>query len=597
MVRNVLSLILLATLAFLSCGGEKTEPVKTFDMSRIVASVDGKQLNLADLNEMLNKQGWFEHTGLKRVSDTAEFNFETLDALIIDELVIQVADTFAIDTIFQAQTRIRDHQMAFVLRLMRDDLMSDMSEITEQDVDTFYENNKARFFSPASANAAQILISTNPRYWAEEGQDFSSVPKDSVEKLAREQMSEVLEKLNDGESFEELAREYSHDKNSGQQGGRLGWIQLGQSPDIFDSTLFSLEPGEVSPAIQTGYGYHLVKLLEKRDSSYTPLDDVLRVDVSEGLMLQRQRQYGTHFMDSLKNAANVKYNRRVLERHDTTFQPMEWLAVVNGRDTIYAYDFSEFARTYRLKNRLANFSADQKITALDGFVANRVLVNEARKRGYFDRDETAEDLERFTILQRQHQYRLLGQAKLWEPTDEEIEAYYKGNAEDYFTAKPLYVQHILFEDSMKAERVRREIEKGADFEEMAMKYYPGDEEVRSSLFDLGYISEDEMPQEFWNAAGILNAGDVSRPTKTKYGFHLIKLVDRKPSVPLKKAKLKVRKRMIDERRDSVLQSWRAVLLEGHEIEVDSALVREFVFQKDALGVPVAVSDSGSVATE
>ncbi len=597
MIKNVRSLILLATLALLSCGGEKAEPVKTFDMSRIVASVDGKQFNLADLNEMLNKQGWVEHSALKRISDTAEFNFKTLDALIIDDLVIRVADTFAIDTNFLAQTRIRDHQMGFVLKLMRDDLMNDMSEITEQDVDTFYENHITQFFSPASANAAQILISTNSRYWAEEGQDFSSVPKDSIEILARERMSEVLEKLEDGESFEELAKEYSHDKSSGQKGGGLGWIQLGQSPDIFDSTLFSLEPGEVSPAIQTGYGYHLVKLLEKRDSSYTPLDDVLRVDISEGLMLQRQRQYATYFMDSLKSIASVRYNRRVLERHDTTFLPMDWLAIVNDRDTIYAYDFSEFARTYRLKNRLTNFSADQKITALDGFVANRVLVNEARKRGYFDRDKTAEDLERFTILQKQHQYRLLGHAKLWDPTDEEIESYYEENIEDYFADKPLYVQHILFEDSMKAERVRREIEKGADFKEMAMKYYPGDEEVRSSLFDLGYISRDEMPTEFWNAAWILNAGDVSRPIKTEYGFHLIKLVDRKPSVSFKKAKLKVRKRMIDERRDSVLQSWRVVLLEGHEIEVDSALVREFVFQKDALGVPVAVSDSGSVATE
>jgi len=375
----------------------------------------------------------------------------------------------------------------------------------------------------------------------------------------------------------------------------LGWVQLGQSPDTFDSTLFSLEPGEISPAIQTEYGYHLVKLHELQDASYMQLNDTLRADISQGLMLQIQREYGIHFMDSLKNIADVRYNRRVLERHDTTFQPMEWLAVVNSRDTIYAYDFSEFARTYRLKNRIPDFTADLKITAMDGFVANRVLVSEARKRGYFDRGETAEDLERFTVIQKQHQYHLLGQAKLWEPTDEELEAYYKGNAEDYFTAKPLYVQHILFEDSMKAERVRLEIENGADFKDMAMKYYPGDEEVRGSLFDLGYISEDEMPLEFWRAAGILNTGDVSRPTKTKYGFHLIKLVDRKPSVPFKKAKMKVRKRMLDERRDSVLQSWRTALLKGHGIDVDSALVREFVFQKDAIGV--AVSDSSSVATE
>ncbi len=593
MIRMVQSLILLAALVLLNCGGEKTEPVKTFDMSRVVATVDGKQLNLTDLNTMIKNKGWIENTGLKRVTDTAEFNFKALDALIIDELVNEAADTFDIDTIFGAQTRIRDHQMAFVLKLMRNDLMNEVPEITDEEVDSFYESNKSRFFSPMSANAEQIMISTNPRFWDDYGEDLSSVSEDSMDVLARAKMSEVIEKLDGGESFEELAKAYSHDKSSGQNGGSLGWIALGQSPDIFDSTLFSLKPGEVSPAIHTEYGYHLIKLIEIRDSSYTPLDDVLRADIKQGLLMQRQREYTIHFMDSLKNAADVRYNRKVLARPDTTFKPMEWLAIVNNRDTIYAYDFAEFARTYRLKNRLSDFTADQKITALDGFVANRVLVNEARKRGYFEREETAKDLDHFKVLQKRHQYRLLGQAKLWEPTDEEIKAFYDAHLEDYFDSKPLYVQHILFEDSLKAEKVRQKIEDGADFREMALKYYPGDKAVRESLFDLGYISRDEMPPEFWNAASILSPGDVSRPIKTKYGYHLIKLVDRKPSVSFKDAKLRVRKRMMDERRDSVFQTWRTALLKGHKIDVDSALVREFVFQMDVQKMPETSQDSVS----
>ena len=143
------------------------------------------------------------------------------------------------------------------------------------------------------------------------------------------------------------------------------------------------------------------------------------------------------------------------------------------------------------------------------------------------------------------------------------------------------MQHILFEDSLKAENIRRKIEDGADFKEMALKYYPGEEEIRESLFDLGYISQDEMPQAFWNAAWLLSKGDVSRPVHTEYGYHLIKLIDRKPTTSFEEAKKQVKKTLVEAKREEAKEAWRLDLLDGHTIEVDSALVRDFLFQSKA----------------
>ena len=584
--RNVVGMsrkyhyVLFALLFFLAgCKGKGTEEkIKEFDLSQEVATIDGKSIPLADLNEQLSKNGWVEHSNLKRIKDTAAFNFKVLDDFIIDSLVTQAARSLNIDTVLTAQKKIRDHMRRFVLTILYDKLINERVSITDEDIDTAYNNHKREFFTNAAARAAQILISTSPGYYIEEGHDYDEITKDSIDFLARQRMSNVLEKLEDGESFEELAKEYSDDKASGAKGGALGWIEKDQSPPVFDSTLFALEIGQISPAFKTKYGYHLVKVFERRDSSYAPLDARLSAYLRNALRAQMSKKVSAAFMDSLKDAAKIKYNEKLLKRNDSTYKPFNWLAVIDGIDTIYAAEYLDYARTYQMRRRIAKMDAAAKKDLLNEFSAIHVLDIEARKRGYYDLEETKKELADYTLTEAKRQYRLKGDVGNWSPTDEEIKEFYDTHIEDYYSEKPLHVQHILFQDSTKAEKVRKKIENGADFTEMAIKYYPGDEEIRESHYDLGYISKDEMPIEFWNAAWILSVGDVSRPVKTRYGYHLIKLIDKKPMIPFEHAREKVRQRMIDKREKDVKKAWRDELLAGHIIEIDSSLVREFVYQ-------------------
>jgi peptidyl-prolyl cis-trans isomerase C len=589
--------IFLISLLLAGCGGKEEQKAPEFDLTLQVASVDDTTFTLNDLNDRLVKEGWLEHSNLKRIKDTAEFNLKTLDKMIVDYLVDQSADTFDIDTIFMAQRRLKEQMGGYALLKLRQDLLDQVIEVTDADVDTFYQNNLDRFFNPARARAAHILISVSPRYYVEEGEDYSSLSADTLDFMARELMAEVIEKLEDGEPFEELAREYSHDRNSGQNGGVVGWVQKGTSPDAFDEALFSLEPGEISPAVRTEHGYHLIKLLEKEDSSYTELTDELRAQIKQGLTVQLQRNYSTHFMDSIRQAADVRYNESLLRKPDSTAYFKDWMAIINGTDTVFVYDYREYSNTYQARNRLSKLTVDNKKEILEGFVANRALLHEARKRGYFEGEDFEAQKKRFISLQKRHQFRLLGQAPLWEPTEDELRAFYESHEDEYFSNQPLKVQHILFDDSLKAEKVRQEILNGADFEEMAMKYYPGDEQVRKSLYDIGYISRDEISPEFFDAAWILDIGDVSRPVRTEYGYHLIKLLDKKPVDRFENARLRVRKRMLDEYRDSVYQEWKNNLIAGHVIDIDSTLTDEFVFQQQAVDTAIQAIDTMHVSQD
>jgi foldase protein PrsA len=75
---------------------------------------------------------------------------------------------------------------------------------------------------------------------------------------------EVIEKLNAGEDFATLAKEYSTD-GSAESGGELGWFPMGKMVTEFNDAAFALEINEISKPVQTSYGYHIIQITDKRD--------------------------------------------------------------------------------------------------------------------------------------------------------------------------------------------------------------------------------------------------------------------------------------------------------------------------------------------
>ncbi|HID86576.1 MAG TPA: post-translocation molecular chaperone, partial [Anaerolineae bacterium] len=80
-----------------------------------------------------------------------------------------------------------------------------------------------------------------------------------------EEARSVLERLEQGEDFEALARELSQDPGSREQGGDLGWFPRGQMVPEFDEIAFALPPGEISDVVQSSFGYHIIQVLEREE--------------------------------------------------------------------------------------------------------------------------------------------------------------------------------------------------------------------------------------------------------------------------------------------------------------------------------------------
>jgi peptidyl-prolyl cis-trans isomerase SurA len=107
-------------------------------------------------------------------------------------------------------------------------------------------------------------------------------------RLAMDQIIEVKQKLDAGEDFAELAREYSDDTTSANLGGDMGWFPPEAYGDRVYQTLLALQPGQISEPFQTMGGWHIMQFLESRETDRT--EEAIRAEAREKIRMQRADQ-------------------------------------------------------------------------------------------------------------------------------------------------------------------------------------------------------------------------------------------------------------------------------------------------------------------
>lgn len=112
---------------------------------------------------------------------------------------------------------------------------------------------------------------------------------------------EVLEKLNKGEDFVELAKEYSKDSANAEQGGDLGWFTVGTMVTEFNDAAYALEVNEISEPVKTDYGYHIIQVLDKREvEDYGTLEE--KKDEIRQKLIDMKGGFATKLTELVKEA-------------------------------------------------------------------------------------------------------------------------------------------------------------------------------------------------------------------------------------------------------------------------------------------------------
>ena len=171
--------------------------------------------------------------------------------------------------------------------------------VSDDDVNTYYQENMKEFRQPEQRRISHILIEFN-----------------DDEANAKAEAEDILAKVNAGESFEALAKQYSDDTFSGENGGDLDWLERGSMDEVFDEQAFALtDIGSVSDVVKTEYGFHLIKLTDLKAEVIQPLAEVfddLKVRISKQkaqqefyVLQQEMARLSFEFPDSLEDAAEV----------------------------------------------------------------------------------------------------------------------------------------------------------------------------------------------------------------------------------------------------------------------------------------------------
>jgi len=148
-----------------------------------------------------------------------------------------------------------------LVRSLIDRKISPSIQISDEDVALFYADNPEMFENDAQVHARHIITAA--------GADADA---DTVAK-ARAKAETARERALAGEDFAELARELSEGP-SAPKGGDLGFFSREQMVPAFADAAFALEPGQISEVVRSGFGFHVIKVEEKRPAGTLPLDEV-----------------------------------------------------------------------------------------------------------------------------------------------------------------------------------------------------------------------------------------------------------------------------------------------------------------------------------
>ncbi|TGE37325.1 foldase [Desulfosporosinus fructosivorans] len=239
--------------------------------NNIVAKVNGVEISETELQDFLLQQGGndaldtlIQQSIIKQESEKQNIQVSEAD---IDKELATVKATFDSEEAFNQALEtnaltLDDLRKNIVTNIQILRLLEANKPITEEEIKQYFETNKDSLAVAEEVNASHILVAT--------------------EELA----TEVKAKIAAGEDFADLAKQYSTDESTKDLGGNLGFFAKGEMVQEFEEVAFSLEVGLVSDPVKTEYGYHIIKIEDKKEAKVATLEDST-AKIKEALLDQK----------------------------------------------------------------------------------------------------------------------------------------------------------------------------------------------------------------------------------------------------------------------------------------------------------------------
>lgn len=269
---KVFALPIALTVVLAGCSAEAKTNKET------VATVNGEKISQEELTETLMTQ--YGVAALDTLITNKIFEMEAeSEGLSVAEKEIQAELTELIETYggqeeYEAvldASNIEEEALLedITTHLLQTKVLKKVINITDEELATYFEENKTTYEQTEQVEASHILVAD--------------------EATAKE----VINKLNEGSDFAELASEYSTDTSSSTDGGSLGYFGAGEMVEEFEKVAFEMEIDDISDPVESEYGFHIIKVTGKQDAKEAVFEDV-KEDVYDNLLEMRiQEEYSS----------------------------------------------------------------------------------------------------------------------------------------------------------------------------------------------------------------------------------------------------------------------------------------------------------------
>src|SRR5437588_2020659 len=169
------------------------------------------------------------------------------------------------------------------------------------DVERTYNNNIEQYTTPEQVRASHILFKIEGA-----SPEASPAPAEKApgqaekdDAAVKAKAESVLKQAKTGADFAELAKKYSQDEASAKQGGDLDYFGRGRMVPEFDEAVFAMQPGQISDLVKTQFGYHIIKLVDKKAATTRTLADV-RQQITDQLAYERAQAQAADLAQQLE---------------------------------------------------------------------------------------------------------------------------------------------------------------------------------------------------------------------------------------------------------------------------------------------------------
>jgi peptidyl-prolyl cis-trans isomerase SurA len=312
----------------------------TIPVDRVVAVVGNQVILWSDVMNAINQQ---RAAGMQLPPDSAgqaALAAEALNTLVDEEILVQKAALLKIEVTPDEVNRSVDDQMKrvrgqfetedayknelrsagfgtpeeyrrtlyeqFYRRALQQRVFEELRKtavgrnVSEQEIQEAFEQNKAQLQrAPATVTFRQVVVA----------------PKATAEAKARAKAKadSLLVEIRAGGDFEQIAKRESMDPASKPQGGDLGWNRRGAMVPEFERMMFALPPGQVSPVIETAFGYHIIKV-DRVQAAEVKARHILITPVVDSADMTRARQEAALVATQLR--AGAAFDSIITKHHD-----------------------------------------------------------------------------------------------------------------------------------------------------------------------------------------------------------------------------------------------------------------------------------------